>query len=198
MEKENVTNIFLGNAPSDNEILKGTTPQESYIILQNDILHTQNKELSNNIKELETKYQELEASCESTEKSLSYSKGLLKNLLIMKNLCSEQCDLYSNIEHTRHKNENRRLKNQLWVMVAICLGHACIMTVAVWLWGFGLESGLFLTHIGLSVFGLRATFISYQDNEGIKCALDGIKNRRKELDELSKSNDFLNDYIDCI
>jgi hypothetical protein len=71
-------NIFLPEGKSK-ELIEGANVHESYIILQNNTLHTQNRKLLEQVKVLETRLEELENIEDRADVRNNNLKGLLKN-----------------------------------------------------------------------------------------------------------------------
>ena len=76
--KENI-NIFLNTTEKNEKVLSSATPQESYIILMNDHLQSENQQYRDKNKDLEIKIDELETDNDRMEQGKTYMKGLLKN-----------------------------------------------------------------------------------------------------------------------
>jgi len=195
MITEPVTNIFLGNKSNDKDLLKDTTPQEAYIIHQNDVLHSENRQATERVIELEHKCEELESECGSAEKSLAHTKGMLKNLVETNNLCLEKATLYEqlrSIERTHLNRDDKTYRNRCrYTALAALALQAGAFAV------FDVGPHTIYTCSSLC-FILTAMMRPPVNPPDVKCILDGIAKLKKDIDELAKSNDFLSEYIDCI
>ena len=60
MKEKETVNIFFKTDDVKNEVLKGTSAHEKYIIIQNQTLQQEHRDLCVQIKELELKVKELE------------------------------------------------------------------------------------------------------------------------------------------
>ena len=86
--KENI-NIFLNTTEKKEAILSTASSQESYIILMNDYLHSENKDYRDKNSELEYKIEELETDNTRMEGGRTYMKGILKNFNEITKSCKE-------------------------------------------------------------------------------------------------------------
>ena len=75
--KENI-NIFLNTTEKKEAILSTASSQESYIILMNDYLHSENKDYRDKNSELEYKIEELETDNTRMEGGNIYERNIKK------------------------------------------------------------------------------------------------------------------------
>jgi hypothetical protein len=78
-EKE--INIYFKNDDVKNEVLKGSSNYEKYIILMNETLQAENKDLTLKIKKLEYENDQQEEDIDKFDVSKRYMISLLKNLV---------------------------------------------------------------------------------------------------------------------
>ena len=81
MEDNKPVNIFFKTNKTNkikDEIFKGSTPFDRYIILQNETLQEENRELVSKVNELQNKNSSLQDDIDKYDNSTRYFKGLFK------------------------------------------------------------------------------------------------------------------------
>lgn len=197
MNKETL-NIYLNNDGIKNDILTNSSPYEKYIIHMNDTLQSENKTLQENNHSLETRITELENENESFDNSKRYTRGLLKNLVELDKLktkvVSNNKIMYQGINKyiktyiDTNKYMFRILETVLTVIMAI-IYHIQIFDVIQFL--------IFFSTICCPVIFVEIMFNKFKlPNYSTELAL--IHKSLEEIEKINDSQDFLNEYIDCI
>ena len=75
-------NIFKNN---ESQIEQSSNKSESYIILMNEDLNNKNRDYIIEIEQLTNQVNDLEEMNDKSEKSITYMRGLLKNIIGLKN-----------------------------------------------------------------------------------------------------------------
>ncbi len=190
-------NIYLNNRAEIDNICKDASPHEKYIILMNQSLHMENIEVSKKNRELESRIDELEEENENFDTSKRYTRGLLKNLVELEKLRSKIAELnknkyesiYSNVKkYISEWKYNFRILEALFVLffgivyMNINNMYEYIILISVFIPPFVFVESFF--------YSFRLSKKSEEDEE--------IKKTEEIIKKISDSQDFLNEYIDCI
>jgi len=189
-------NIYLNNRAEIDNICKDASPHEKYIILMNQSLHMENIEVNKKNRELETRIDELEEENENFDNAKRYTRGLLKNLVELEKLRSKIAELnknkyesiYSNVKkHISKWKYNFRILEAMFVLffgvVYMNMNniHEYIIFISMFMPPFVFVESFFYSF----------TLSKNTEDEEIKKTEEIIK-------KISDSQDFLNEYIDCI
>lgn len=190
-------NIYLNNRAEIDNICKDASPHEKYIILMNQSLHMENIEVNKKNRELETRIDELEEENENFDNSKRYTRGLLKNLVELEKLRSKIAELnknkyeniYSNVKkHISKWKYNFRILEAMFVLFfgVVYMNMNNIHEYVIFI-------SMFMPHF---VF-VESFFYSFTLSKNTE-EDEEIKKNEEIIKKISDSQDFLNEYIDCI
>lgn len=194
-ERKETVNIYL-KSESDRAILKGTSPERKYIILQNDQLQAENREMRERINELEVKVNEQEEEEDKRDVSARYTKGLLKNLVELEKMRAEiaviEKDILQNSKTFISLFKVNAYKH-LRILQAILFVMFGILYETEYLRGFQFYM----------IFIMVAFVIAFTENMIKTLILPVYPDKKLRIDELNTdikkitdTQDFLSDYID--
>ena len=195
MEENKAVNIFFKSTDKE-DILKGSTPYERYIILQNETIQGENRPLSLKINELQNENTTLQEDVDKYDTSTRYIKGLLKNLSELEKLTStisSERDVISNKNFTFYKNFKIKAQKHIYYLEAIMF---VIMAI--------LYEFKFLSQLqSIIVIFIILFNIAFTQNMLNNLILDNTENQvivntKKKIDDIHKGQDFLYDYIDTL
>ena len=195
MEENKAVNIFFKSTDKE-DILKGSTPYERYIILQNETIQGENRQLSLKINELQNENTTLQEDVDKYDTSTRYIKGLLKNLSELEKLTStisSERDVISNKNFTFYKNFKIKAQKHIYYLEAIMF---VIMAI--------LYEFKFLSQLqSIIVIFIILFNIAFTQNMLNNLILDNTENQvivntKKKIDDIHKGQDFLYDYIDTL
>ena len=195
MEENKAVNIFFKSTDKE-DILKGSTPYERYIILQNETIQGENRQLSLKINELQNENTTLQEDVDKYDTSTRYIKGLLKNLSELEKLTStisSERDVISNKKFTFYKNFKIKAQKHIYYLEAIMF---VIMAI--------LYEFKFLSQLqSIIVIFIILFNIAFTQNMLNNLILDNTENQvivntKKKIDDIHKGQDFLYDYIDTL
>lgn len=184
--------IYFKNDKIENDVLHNASSYEKYIILMNETLQDENRKLQAQIKDQESKISEYEEENENYDNSKRYTKGLLKNFIEIDKLRKKIHDIYDN----RNFNNESKLKklynyNRLF--------EYFIVLLVAFLWKVEFFENLQLYFYALTVFMYVYVIEVFFYKMKIPTEYnDKIFEIEKEIKKISDSQDFLNEYIDCI
>ena len=197
MEDNKPVNIFFKTNKTNkikDEIFKGSTPFDRYIILQNETLQEENRELVSKVNELQNKNSSLQDDIDKYDNSTRYFKGLLKNLSELEKLStvvSTEIEILSNKNFTLYKNFKIKAQRHIYYLEAIMI---LIMSI--------LYEFKFLSQIQSIVVVFIILFsIAFTQNMLNNLVCDNVENpiiinTKKKIDEIHKGQDYLSEYID--
>ena len=199
MEKKETINIFLNNESDKEKIFRDPDLSEKrYIILQNDILHSENRQLSQEIHSLQKRVDELEEENDKYDTSKRYTRGLLKNLVELEKLRKGVAEtnkyiLLDTVKKFKDKYETEKFYFRiLEAIISFCflviLYLKIFDTTYFFLFSIGSLGPIIFVEQMFSNFNIP----SYTDENKL------IKELENEIKKISDSQDFLNEYIDCI
>lgn len=199
--KKETINIFLknnDNTTDKNDILKDSTPYERYIIQMNETLQIDNRNLVKEVNDLEKKNNELEEENESYDTSKRYTRGLLKNLVELEKLHSQitfntKFILLENDKYIKNFYNNQkyyfRLLEYFYIIFFSFTFNLNLFTY--------LQFFIFSISIG-SVFIYNEYMFYIFNIPDFNLERQKIKDVEQEIKKINDSQDFLNDYIDCL
>ena len=199
--KKETINIFLknnDNTTDKNDILKDSTPYERYIIQMNETLQIDNRNLVKEVNDLEKKNNDLEEENESYDTSKRYTRGLLKNLVELEKLHSQitfntKFILLENDKYIKNFYNNQkyyfRLLEYFYIIFFSFTFNLNLFTY--------LQFFIFSISIG-SVFIYNEYMFYIFNIPDFNLERQKIKDVEQEIKKINDSQDFLNDYIDCL
>jgi len=195
-EKE--INIYFKNDDVKNEVLKGSSNYEKYIILMNETLQAENKDLTLKIKKLEHENDQQEEDIDKFDVSKRYMISLLKNLVelekfrdtIGKNRSEINSDITNILDRYRAKGQKHiyYLESLLVIIMSILFEIKFFNE-----YQFGLVSFLILFTIAFLQNMLNNLIIPKYIEK-----YDTINEIEGKIDAIKKTQDFLNEYIECL
>jgi vacuolar-type H+-ATPase subunit I/STV1 len=199
MTKEHETvNIFFKNDDVKNEVLKGASAHEKYIILQNQTLQEEQRDLSSQVKELETRVKELEEENETYDESKRYTRALLKNLVELERYKSKISDISQNINKNTTTKFEEYTKTQLRYFRFLQAFLAVVLAVV---YNINMFDVLQLCFLGIFIaipVGFTEFFFYnltlYKSNEDLKT----IEEIESKIKQINQNEDFLHKYIECV
>jgi len=184
--------IFFKNEDIKKDVLDNASSYEKYIILMNETLQEENRNLQIQIKEQELKINEFEEENENYDNSKRYTKGLLKNFVQLDVLRTKIHSIY----HKRNF-DNELLYKKLYNYNNISIYFIIFLLAFIWkIEVFNNYQFYFFTFtVTLYVYIIQMIFykLKVSNDYDIK-----INDYEKEIKKISDSQDFLNEYIDCI
>ena len=194
MEDNKPVNIFFKSNKIKEETLKGSTPFDKYIILQNETLQEENRLLSSKVNELQNENSSLQEDIDKYDNSSRYFKALLKNLSELERLSgivASETEILSNKNFNIYKNFKFKAQRHIYYLEAIM-----ILFMAI------LYEFKFLSQLQSIVVVFIILFnIAFTQNMLNNLVYDNIENplvnnTKKKIDEIHKGQDYLSDYID--
>lgn len=194
-QPENV-NIYLSQTGTKEKVLSNSSPYEKYIILMNDTLQTENRSLNDKVKDLQSQIDKNEEDIDNYDTSKRYTKGLLKNLVVLEQLRSkiannnkETYTTYRSnllLEYKKNRILLRTFESIVAILFAVIYRLRLFSIVTIFMLGF-----VFVFQCGLTEYIL----VSYKN-------VVFVSNNNSELEEkikkINDSQDFLNEYIENI
>lgn len=200
MDNKNPENIHIYlKSDKDQEMLKNVSSYEKYIILTNETLHSENRELRLEKSNLSEKIEKLEDDCDKVEKSVTYMRGFLKNLVIMEQISRTKSEEYKKIQN----EYNISIKNFNTVTFKHFRYLQCLMVLIVAIFYETQFYTLLQTVLLTTIFIVFSAFHESTIKEmsipiSIENHIKKIQEKDVELTELKKGQDFLNEYIDIM
>jgi hypothetical protein len=194
MEDNKPVNIFFKSNKIREETLKGSTPFDRYIILQNETLQEENRQLTSKVNDLQNKNSSLQEEIDKYDNSSRYFKALLKNLTELEKLSGIivcEIEILSNKNFNIYKNFKFKAQRHIYYLEAIMI---LIMGI--------LYEFKFLNHLQSIVIVFIILFnIAFTQNMLNNLVYDNIENplinnTKKKIDDIHKGQDYLSDYID--
>jgi hypothetical protein len=184
--------IFFKNDDVKKDIMDSASPFEKYIILMNETLQEENRNLMIQIKDQESKINEFEEDNENYDNSKRYTKGLLKNFVELDRLRIKIHDIY-NTRNTEYKEKLKKMYNYNTIFVYFII----VLLAFIWKIEFlEIYQFYFLTcTLSVNVYIIQMIFYKLKISDECNMKIDFIE---KEIKKISDSQDFLNEYIDCI
>ena len=180
-------------------IINECSPEQKYIILQNETLQKENKEITKLLHEIEAKITEYEEQIDNSDTSKRYIKGLLKNLVEIEKMRKEISDINKSILRenvvfiTEYKNNMQThecydaLLKILSIMIFFCLGFINNIQFCVGL----LIYVVFFIHF---LYKSSASFILPKNEK----EMERIGEIETSIKETERNHDFLFDHIDSL
>lgn len=184
--------IYLKNDKIENDVLHNASSYEKYIILMNETLQDENRKLQAQIKDNESKISEYEEDNENYDNSKRYTKGLLKNFIEIDRLRKKIHDIYDN----RNFNNESKLK-KLYNYNRLFEYFIILLIAFLWKVEFfeSFQLYFYVSTVFMYVYVIEVFFYKMKTPTEYN---DKIFETEKEIKKISDSQDFLNEYIDCI
>jgi hypothetical protein len=184
--------IYLKNDKIENDVLHNASSYEKYIILMNETLQDENRKLQAQIKDNESKISEYEEENENYDNSKRYTKGLLKNFIEIDKLRKKIHDIYDN----RNFNNESKLK-KLYNYNRLFEYFIILLVAFLWKVEFfeNFQLYFYVSTVFMYVYVIEVFFYKMKTPTEYN---DKIFETEKEIKKISDSQDFLNEYIDCI
>ena len=122
MEDNKPVNIFFKTNKIKEETLKGSTPFDRYIILQNETLQEENRQLTSKVNDLQTENSLLQEDIDKYDNSSRYFKGLLINLSELEKLAgivATEIEILGNKNFNIYKNFKIKAQRHIYYLEAI-------------------------------------------------------------------------------
>lgn len=194
----NNVRIYLKSDKENHDVLKDASSYEKYIILMNEVLQSENKDYRLKINNLEHQLSTTEEENDKNENSNRYMKGFLKNMVLISRLNKQKANDYENIA-----NVSRNSVNQ-WKIKAKkhCRYMQCILVIVVALFHefniFSISQNTIIAIIFMIFSAFHDSTIQNMTLPNFSTYHSSISNTEKELTDLEKGNDFLNDLVDVM
>ena len=130
MEDNKPVNIFFKSNKIREETLKGSTPFDRYIILQNETLQEENRQLTSKVNELQNENSSLQEDIDKYDNSSRYFKALLKNLSELERLScivASETEILSNKNFNIYKNFKFKAQRHIYYLEAIMILFMAIL-----------------------------------------------------------------------
>lgn len=198
MKEKETVNIFFKTDDVKNEVLKGTSAHEKYIIIQNQTLQQEHRDLSFQIKELELKVKELEDENETYDESKRYIRGLLKNLVELERFREKISDINQKIAENIKDTFQEYIRNQVKLFRFLQIALAIIFSIVCNFEMFDiLQLSIFLICVIVTLVFTELLFYNFvipkYENE-----MKDIEDLEAKIKQIHQTEDFLHKYIECI
>jgi hypothetical protein len=200
MDNKNPENIHIYlKSDKDQEMLKNVSSYEKYIILTNETLHSENRDLRIENSKLSEQVEKLEDDCDKVEKSVTYMRGFLKNLVIMEQISCTKSEEYKKI-HCEFINAIKKFNTVTFKHFRYL---QCLMVLIVAIFYETQFYSLMQSILLIVIFIVFSAFHESTIKEmsipnSIENHIKKIQEKDVELTELKKGQDFLNEYIDIM
>jgi hypothetical protein len=194
MEDNKPVNIFFKTNKIKEETLKGSTPFDRYIILQNETLQEENRQLTSKVNDLQTENSSLQEDIDKYDNSSRYFKGLLKNLSELEKLAgivASEIEILGNKNFNIYKNFKIKAQRHIYYLEAIMILFMGILYEFKFLSQF---QSIVVVFIILFNIAFTQNMLNNLVCDNIENPL--INNTKKKIDDIHKGQDYLSDYID--
>jgi hypothetical protein len=194
MEDNTPVNIFFKTNKIKEETLKGSTPFDRYIILQNETLQEENRQLTSKVNDLQTENSLLQEDIDKYDNSSRYFKGLLKNLSELEKLAgivASEFEILGNKNFNIYKNFKIKAQRHIYYLEAIMFLFMGILYEFKFLSQF---QSIVVVFIVLFNIAFTQNMLNNLVCDNIENTL--INNTKKKIDDIHKGQDYLSDYID--
>ena len=194
MEDNKPVNIFFKSNKIREETLKGSTPFDRYIILQNETLQEENRQLTSKVNDLQTENSSLQEDIDKYDNSSRYFKGLLKNLSELEKLAgivASEIEILGNKNFNIYKNFKIKAQRHIYYLEAIMILFMGILYEFKFLSQF---QSIVVVFIVLFNIAFTQNMLNNLVCDNIENTL--INNTKKKIDDIHKGQDYLSDYID--
>lgn len=198
MKEKETVNIFFKTDDVKNEVLKGTSAHEKYIIIQNQTLQQEHRDLSVQIKELELKVKELEDENETYDESKRYIRSLLKNLVELERFREKISDINQKIAENIKDTFQEYMKTQLRLFRFLQIVFTVIFSIVFNIEIFDIfQFSIFFICVIISLVFTELLFYNFvipkYENE-----MKDIEDLEVKIKQIHQTEDFLHKYIECL
>lgn len=204
-------NIFKNN---ENQIEQSSNKSESYIILMNEDLNNKNRDYIIEIEQLTYQVNDLEEMNDKSEKSITYMRGLLKNIIGLKKLINEVNKIYK--EHDKNILEiNKCISNLVLnlnksinilpiiysIVIVLCflMNISNLYNIIIQTFVIVITLLINFTYVNLDIrFILEYSKYNNSKNIIFSSTRKYINEKEEEIKKIEDANDFLNEYVDVI
>ena len=186
-------NVSIITESSESSEKKSENSTTNYVILQNDYYHTKVRELENEVYNLSKQVENLENDNESLEISRDNLKGYVRNQGEFNRLSKNLVEIYDT-----SINRFRDLRNEFEWNVKFLGFSFIVLELCLFLINFDIIKMLILNAIGCYI--AMTMYRSYAKIVEIANVTNNkeVLKIKKEMEEASKGNDYLNKLIDII
>lgn len=198
MKEKETVNIFFKTDDVKNEVLKGTSAHEKYIIIQNQTLQQEHRDLCVQIKELELKVKELEDENETYDESKRYIRSLLKNLVELERFREKISDINQKIAENIKDTFQEYMKTQLRLFRFLQIVFTVIFSIVFNIEIFDIfQFSIFFICVIISLVFTELLFYNFvipkYENE-----MKDIEDLEVKIKQIHQTEDFLHKYIECL
>ena len=204
-------NIFKNN---ESQIEQSSNKSESYIILMNEDLNNKNRDYIIEIEQLTYQVNDLEEMNDKSEKSITYMRGLLKNIIGLKKLINEVNKIYK--EHDKNILEiNKCISNLVLnlnksinilpiiysIVIVLCflMNISNLYNIIIQTFVIVITLLINFTYVNLDIrFILEYSKYNNSKNIIFSSTRKYINEKEEEIKKIEDANDFLNEYVDVI
>jgi len=204
-------NIFKNN---ESQIEQSSNKSESYIILMNEDLNNKNRDYIIEIEQLTYQVNDLEEMNDKSEKSITYMRGLLKNIIGLKKLINEVNKIYK--EHDKNILEiNKCISNLVLnlnksinilpiiysIVIVLCflMNISNLYNIIIQTFVIVITLLINFTYVNLDIrFILEYSKYNNSKNIIFSSTRKYINEKEEEIKKIKDANDFLNEYVDVI
>jgi hypothetical protein len=195
-KRTETVNIYMKTDSDKEHVLLGAAPHEKYLILINETLQSENKELVIKNKELETANECLTDDSDTLDVSMRYTKGLLKNLVVLDQLRKTDSVLTRKITTSTIKyieNYKKQALYHLRILYSIFIASFGIMWETEYL-----QVGQFTVVFFMIVISILFIENMVRNLKIPTCVTYNtrIKDIQNEIKVITDAQDFLSDHID--
>jgi hypothetical protein len=191
-------NLYFKTDEIKENVFKGASSSEKYILLANETLQKENRDLSSKIKNLENNIGELQEEIDGYDNSKRYTKGLLKNLVELEKLRNNIAIINKDITKLTNKNIiDYQSKIQKYIY---CL-YAFMFSMVAVLWEFRIMYNfdiLFLILIIVINLSFIQTVINKFSTPLFEDKFTEINSTQSKIDTINRGQDYLCDLVDMI
>lgn len=176
MSEDNTYNInIVTNGNKKRKINESDNPSDTYILLLNEELNNQNKQLIIEMKELESEKNEIEEWLDKSDRDKKNMRDFIKTIIQTKHIQSSIINIFNDISNHYQINEN--------INLILALFHFFLIYINV-------------PHYICNIYIFSYIFVPQMKYKCKQKYFKNIDRYYKELSELEKSNNFLDEYID--
>jgi hypothetical protein len=196
----NPLHIYFKTDRETERVLKDASSYEKYIILSNETLQADNISLQKKCDELKNQIDKLEDENSQGENTIRYMRGFLKNVLIIDQLHVKVADEYKSMSNNS-KDTVRKWQKKSLVHLRYCQVIFCLLLFILHQFNMIVTSMYEITVLVVlcSMFSfLHEKCIRDLKHQNMNMSSSVIDSCNKELFELNKGQDFLNDMVDLM
>jgi hypothetical protein len=198
MKEKETVNIYFKNDDVKNDVLKGASAHEKYIIIQNQTLQQEHRDLSFQIKELELKIKEIEDENETYDESKRYIRGLLKNLVELERFREKISDINQTIAENIKDTIQEYMKTQIRLFRFLQILFTVIFSIVFNFEIFDIfQFCIFLICVMISLGFTELLFYNFVIPK-YEHEMKDIEELEVKIKQIHQTEDFLHKYIECL